>query len=87
MTAACDYCGVRRRDMRMEPCAGRYYLPVALPTVMQIHLSKNDAPGLVLFIANGAEGYIDINYCPKCGRKLDANKQKARNHNETNSGK
>ncbi|MHB9924793.1 hypothetical protein [Clostridium botulinum] len=40
------------------------------PNRAQIIQLKNDKPGIVLYKCGLAQGYFDIEYCPKCGRKL-----------------
>ncbi|GAA0081340.1 hypothetical protein [Clostridium sp. CTA-6] len=40
------------------------------PNKAQIVQLENDKPGIVLFKNSLAQGYFDIEYCPKCGRKL-----------------
>lgn len=37
----------------------------------QIFLHKDEEPALIVFNDVGVASYIDIDYCPRCGRKLN----------------
>ena len=37
---------------------------------MQVYIHDGEAPCLMAFDACGCGAYVDINYCPMCGRKL-----------------
>lgn len=41
------------------------------PNKAQVIQLKGDAPGIILYKNHLAQGYFDIEYCPKCGRKLN----------------
>lgn len=71
----CDFCdyyfsssgGKSGKDIKIKPCANETEL-----TDCTIAKHNNDKKyGLSIFANGIAKGYIEIDFCPMCGRKLD----------------
>ena len=65
----CEYCAESNRkeiNIKESPL-----FKSTQPTKALIVKLPNDKPGIVLFTAGVSQGYMEIEYCPICSRKLD----------------
>ena len=74
----CEYCdyyhssngGVSGKLIKIKKCANKTNL-----TDCQIHkCGTDDNFGIIVFDCGVAKGYFDIDFCPKCGKKLSERK-------------
>ena len=69
----CEFCnnyhssngGTSGKDIKIKKCANETDL-----TDCTIVTPSTDSPGIIIFSIGIAKGFIDINFCPICGRDL-----------------
>ena len=71
MCEFCDYYHSTKgntagKEIKIHKCANETDL-----TDCQVICSDNDRPALIIFSYGAAKGYINIEFCPLCGRKLN----------------
>lgn len=75
----CEYCegynsskgGSHGKAIKITKCAN----PTEL-TDCNVIIPSNDKPCIIIFAHGMAMGYIEADYCIKCGRKLSEDKEK-----------
>lgn len=75
----CEFCESSRtpkghvfgKDIKINKCANETDL-----TDCQVVFGTPDTPALIIFAHGEAKGYVDIAYCPICGRKLSEEAEK-----------
>ena len=65
----CKHCeGIYGKDIDIKESSNCKETQTNKAQIVQL---KGDKPGIVLYKNGLAQGYFDIEYCPKCGRKLN----------------